>query len=478
MSADKDIDSSAKQKKPAKPADKDQKAAGDDFISIFEQERDDPLKPKPIEEPEESEEPKEPTTDTDATDGRSKSSDDVLSVGKPVVFEPTKPASERGLLVHALDAEPDAEPTPKTTQAMQQHRDAPFSDMSKLDGLDSGTPISSGLHARSQAASPQTEYVAGRAIQPTVSRPGFSPLPAAPPYATNSGVRPPGGPPAQPLMPWQQNTPQYRNQLNPGVQPLRGYHPPPGQTMGQGQLLPQNPYAFLNEQTLPDNTGKRKNIVLLVTIALLVIMAISGGAAVMIFGNKGNGNDPQNGGTADPTGPSGLSLSFSMIQSQFKDEILTGTITQQIIGSDGAVIMVTGVDRDYEGEGSAAPTTSNELIKVDLLLGNADSSRPIIFEGSNFVLSSMDAVMGFPMEGMGVGAQLVTLNPGMKGKMSVVYEVKPGMDDGLVLLYNRTHQDSGIRYTMFSAVGLSATASTLTPDDVMGILQSQKPSGS
>lgn len=487
MSADKDIDSSAKQKKSNKPAMDNQKSPDGDFISIFEQERDDPLKPKPQEVDELPDEAEAVTAD----EQRDTESGPSSKQGSKEVAPGYVPSKMASAMLSQFD-EADSSKALATSDNQASVNDIRPSGSAPIPGTQ--TPSGHGAvyggrgvdnfsnpgYGLGSTMPPRGGYVAGQTIQPTVSSLGYPPAsPSALPPPTMPSPYMPTPNPLTAQMPWQKAQQFRMMQPNIGVQQLRGYQQPQGQVVGQAAaLLPQNPYAFLNEQSTVDPAiAKRKSLIWTGVFAMMFILVVSGVAALIVFGkddaSKGpNANNGEN-GTSMNSGPS---LNFQMVDPQHKDEIVTGAPMQQVNGADGAVILVTNVDRDYSGGAAGSSGASNELVKIDILLGNANKTQSMVFESPSFALASTSGVVVWPKDGFDVGVQTVSLNPGMKGKLTLVYELGKGMTD-FALLYNRTYTEGGIRYTMFSAVGLTGSTSSMTPEDVMDILQSQKTQG-
>ncbi len=394
-----------------------------------------------------------------------------------------------------------ASQSPLVEQMMQPSLPQPPETTAVVDAVSYSEPLPPALDTTNNPQAWQQPAVTQvpQAYQPVVSQPAaLMEQPAPPsPYAVDMVPRD-ASPQQTPVSPWNMNTPPsyatnpfaatqpqpaaatswtsatpYQNRLNPGIQGMRTATMPSVAGMAPVQPMAQpvtNPYAFITEQgdtyAAPPQAKPKGLVVALAVLGILLLI----GLALYVLLPGGTRGDDEKPDTSNSQGAAaGPSLNLALQEPQYKDEVLVGVVGGQLSGSDGAAVMVTSVDRDYTPE-TGAPKTSSELVKVDLLVGNADKSQPKVFKSSEFVISSLDGVFGFALDDLSEGAKSVSLNPGMKGKLTLVYELKPQMTD-FVLLYSRAYQDTGIRYTMLSAVGLTQGTASLTNTDILKLLQ-------
>jgi hypothetical protein len=119
-------------------------------------------------------------------------------------------------------------------------------------------------------------------------------------------------------------------------------------------------------------------------------------------------------------------LTFELTKPTFEEQALTGLLGEQLILSDGLVINVYNVDSKYKPEPSSNGSDI-QYVKVDMIVGNADNARSKAIAGSSFKLmdesgSTIDAI---DTEAAGLDlVKSVTLSPGMKARLSAVFEVE------------------------------------------------------
>jgi hypothetical protein len=125
------------------------------------------------------------------------------------------------------------------------------------------------------------------------------------------------------------------------------------------------------------------------------------------------------------------SLDFSLVQPEYKDESIDGEIAEQIQSSDGLVVYVKGVDHDFQPTSSTHQGASGtELIKVNILVGNASQTQPLALKGDSFLIELPDGKTVSPVADIGtyegqVGS--LTLTSGNKARLAVVFEVEKGV---------------------------------------------------
>lgn len=148
-------------------------------------------------------------------------------------------------------------------------------------------------------------------------------------------------------------------------------------------------------------------------------------------------------------------LNFQLVKPDYKDGITDGTIGKQVVSSDGLVVNVYRVDDTYKPELAQDAVDTSKYIKVDLLLGNADDLRPktILKSTFNLVDESGQAFEPLDTEADGLNAaQSVTLSPGTKARMSLVFPTQEGQS--LRLEWSQVYQVSGTQRIIGVSISL------------------------
>ena len=148
-------------------------------------------------------------------------------------------------------------------------------------------------------------------------------------------------------------------------------------------------------------------------------------------------------------------LNFQLVKPDYKDGITDGTIGKQVVSSDGLVVNVYRVDDTYKPELAQDAVDTSKYIKVDLLLGNADDLRPktILKSTFNLVDESGQAVEPLDTEADGLNAaQSVTLSPGTKARMSLVFPTQEGQS--FRVEWSQVYQVSGTQRIIGVSISL------------------------
>lgn len=122
-------------------------------------------------------------------------------------------------------------------------------------------------------------------------------------------------------------------------------------------------------------------------------------------------------------------LSFDLIEPTYKDEVVTGIVGEQLVSSDGFVLLVNDIERDFFVQGTLKE--GYEFIKVNFLLGNASSTAAMKIANGNFKLkNAVGALIDYDQTATDYEGMVDTLNlsPGSKAQMSVVFQVEAGSD--------------------------------------------------
>lgn len=117
-----------------------------------------------------------------------------------------------------------------------------------------------------------------------------------------------------------------------------------------------------------------------------------------------------------------------LIEPQYKDETIDGEIGQQVASSDGFVMMVKNVERNYKTTDPNFKTDpANELIKVNFIMGNSDKNKPKDISPASFRLENSAAAQLMPESTIASYEgkfDTVKLQPGDQLEKSIVYLVK------------------------------------------------------
>lgn len=248
----------------------------------------------------------------------------------------------------------------------------------------------------------------------------------------------------------------------------------------QPELTPEispNAYSILTESF--DDIGQsalpsKKSPLLMVIITLVVLIAVAGaGFGGYTFGyNKGvaekaattaaqnstKSDEDKKDTSQQPTEPTEPELSFELTKPDYKEGIVRGVLGEQLIASDGLVLNVYNVDSEYLPESADPSMGDTQYVKIDMLLGNADSSRPKEVATSAFGLLTEAGETINPLDAQtdGLGATgKVTLSPGMKARMSVVFPVQ-SPSSGLRLGWGQIYQVSGTDRAVGAVIALDA----------------------
>lgn len=249
----------------------------------------------------------------------------------------------------------------------------------------------------------------------------------------------------------------------------------------QPELTPEispNAYSILTESF--DDIGQsalpsKKSPLLMVVITLVVLIAVAGaGFGGYTFGyNKGvaekaattaaqnstKSDEDKKDTSQQPTEPTEPELSFELSISDYKEETLMGSVGEQLQASDGLVVNAYRIDTEYIPESAESESASGSFVKVDLLLGNADDSRPKTIKTSDFKLldefDEFHEALDASSDGLGATGS-VTLSPGMKSRISIVYSVA-SQGWSYQLVRSQPYQVGGQNRTVAMSIDLTST---------------------
>lgn len=224
------------------------------------------------------------------------------------------------------------------------------------------------------------------------------------------------------------------------VSPPTIENPVPSQTAPAAAASPAN---IVDSATKP---GKKKGgaakKVLIVLAAILGIGAIAGGAYYVGFtmgtsnGRKLADADYQKqqaeaqrleAEEEEESGSSDQELSLGdLIEPKYVDETIDGEVGKQAQASDGFVLKVVNIERNFKTEDpNYKLDTSKELIKVNFLMGNVDKSKAKDISSFNFRLENSSKALLTPENIASYEGKFdtVKLDPGGQASGSIVYAV-------------------------------------------------------
>jgi len=157
-------------------------------------------------------------------------------------------------------------------------------------------------------------------------------------------------------------------------------------------------------------------------------------------------------------------LSFELTKPDYKEGVTNGVLGEQLIASDGLVVNAYKIDPDYQPESTEGAATADSFLKVDLLIGNADSTRPKTITKSAFtVVDDTGETIG-PLDSESDGLDTtgtVTLSPGMKARMSLVFPVA-SKDSSWSLTWTQVYQVSGTQREVGVVIALASESQQST----------------
>ncbi|MCB9822089.1 hypothetical protein H6801_01835 [Candidatus Nomurabacteria bacterium] len=242
------------------------------------------------------------------------------------------------------------------------------------------------------------------------------------------------------------------------------------------------PFADIGQA--PVSTNKRPLIIVIVVFSVIISISIMTYVGYSAGYNKGakttkavskNTSDTnlQNitpeADSENDSSEEGATLDLTLKKSVYKDESLAGVVGEQIINTDGFIIMVTSVEGNFDDPDFVS--TKNKLVKVNLLIGNIDENRSKSIEQNNFQLTNESGTpVGRINEDIDIDGGVksaIPLSPGASAKLSVLYEV-PKNQQKLFLLRSQEYLLAGKIVTVKVSVDISDSdnSSTLQSDEI------------
>lgn len=283
---------------------------------------------------------------------------------------------------------------------------------------------------------------------------------------------------------WQQAI--YSNlatqQLMPEQQAVQSFAPPQQPQYAPPAVAPspQATYAAIADATNApmgdivvdgygaQSGGSAKKMALILLIILLLLGFIGGiGALMYKMGySKGAGSmsvvsttEEEQQGMSDfeeeaPTDEA-PELDFDLLSPQYTDELVSGEVGEQLIASDGLVLMVHNVTRNYQAEDRSATSGEGERIKVDILVGNADETNSKTITSSMFEVITADGEPIAPLSNSSTDETSLDLSSGKQAEISLQYLIPEGTGD-IALSRAQGYRVDGVIYTTILQVLLVA----------------------
>lgn len=140
-------------------------------------------------------------------------------------------------------------------------------------------------------------------------------------------------------------------------------------------------------------------------------------------------DDTQNTNDRDTENDNEL-LNFEIAQPVYKEEAVSGIVGEQLQLSDGMVLYVKDVERNFQpSDASYSSMPGEELIKVNLLVGNADATQSKVISNDTFGLRDTAGTMILARTDIGnYEGQIdkLEVSSGGKIRMSLVFSVEAG----------------------------------------------------
>lgn len=130
-------------------------------------------------------------------------------------------------------------------------------------------------------------------------------------------------------------------------------------------------------------------------------------------------------GTKDEADTAELKLG-DLKDPEYKDETIEGTVGKQVSTSDGLVLKVTNIERNFKTKDENYKLDpSKELVKVNFLLGNITKEKAKDIASSSFKIENSAKAQLLPSNVQGYDDKFESkkLDPGAQSKGSIVYEV-------------------------------------------------------
>jgi|GEM_PF-6798745 len=259
---------------------------------------------------------------------------------------------------------------------------------------------------------------------------------------------------------------QYQSTVPP---PLQSWQQP-AQQYGAGYQAPMGDIVIPLDDA-PANGRRWLGVLVIVVVTAVILGGI--GLAVYKYGSKHGSSaaldqyksDLQKQAAAkasedknQDTQTDEPNLDFSLITPQYKSEVVTGQLGEQLQSSDGFVLYVKDVERNFKLEDSALQKDdTTEMVKVNFLVGNASSTQSRSITDASFRLQTLDdkKIEAQPTAADYEGRiETLQLAPGSKARMSVIFTV-PKQTTPLVLVYEQSYTLKTQNTTVVSKIAVT-----------------------
>jgi hypothetical protein len=192
------------------------------------------------------------------------------------------------------------------------------------------------------------------------------------------------------------------------------------------------------------DTGPKKNMlkILLVVLGGLVLVSslLAGGYFIGLTAGKSKGRAEADAqyqqqlaasqqadaeGSKNDADTAELKLG-DLKEPEYKDETIEGTVGKQVSTSDGLVLKVTNIERNFKTDDENYKLDpAKELVKVNFLLGNITKEKAKDIASSSFKIENSLKAQLLPSNVQGYEDKFDSkkLDPGSQSKGSIVYEV-------------------------------------------------------
>jgi hypothetical protein len=234
------------------------------------------------------------------------------------------------------------------------------------------------------------------------------------------------------------------------------------------------PFTDIGQSTV--STGKHPLIIVVVVFVVVIAVSVMTYVGYSVGYNRGAkiskvvsedtpNTDLQNttpeADSENDNSEDEATLDLTLKKSVYKDESLAGVVGEQVINTDGFVIMVTSVEDNFSDP--AFVSTKNKLVKVNLLIGNIDEKRTKSIEQKHFKLTNESgAPIGQINEDIEIDGGVesaIPLSPGTSAKLSILYEA-PKSQQNLFLTRSQEYLLADKMVTVKVAVDISDSDSS------------------
>lgn len=227
---------------------------------------------------------------------------------------------------------------------------------------------------------------------------------------------------------------------------------------------------FIDTSQSPTATSRNPAFKIILILIVLILIAATGALGFNMGYQKGVADTKNTAPKPTPTTSTAEDLNeepqdheepelvFELSKPDFAEEILEGKLGEQLDASDGLIVNVYKIDTTYMPESGGEEAVEGSFIKVDLLLGNADEARSKTIKKNSFTLVDESEELLEPLDDLSDGLGTpgsVTLSPGMKSRMSIVYAIS-SESSWYQLIRSQAYQVGGQTRNVSMAIDLSS----------------------